>query len=182
MKFAKEHALLIAAEIPGQTWQCELSWLYSLTENSTRHLEIGTYAGRSLFVASHGMSTGEIYTVDSRKENDRGIPLRFLKEQTLVSISHCYEEIKIHQLEASSFEAAKIIEGNFDSIFIDGDHEYESVMIDILTWLPRLNAGGTICGHDYWPNHWGVMEAVNHAFGGKHITIPDTRIWAYKND
>lgn len=182
MRFSKDHALLIAAEIPGQTWPSELGWLYSSVENSTRHLEVGTYAGRSLFVASHGMSSGEIYTVDDRKEDVRGIPLQFLKEQTAVSIGHCYENVKINQVELTSFEASKVIIGNFDSIFIDGDHTYECVLIDILTWLPRLNKGGIICGHDYWPNHWGVMEAVNSVFGGKHKTIQDTRIWVYKNE
>lgn len=105
MKFSKDQTLLIAAEIPGQTWPSELGWLYSSVESSTRHLEIGTYAGRSLFVASHGMSSGEIYTVDDRKEDTRGIPLRFLKEQTAISIGHCYENIKVSQVELTSFEA-----------------------------------------------------------------------------
>ena len=37
--------------------------------------------------------------------------------------------------------------GNTDMVFIDGDHSYESVKEDIVTWLPKTNR--LICGHDY---------------------------------
>jgi predicted O-methyltransferase YrrM len=33
-------------------------------------------------------------------------------------------------------------------LFIDGDHSYEAVCTDLRTWLPSLQAGGTLAMHD----------------------------------
>jgi len=55
-----------------------------------------------------------------------------------------------------------------DFIFIDADHRYEAVKLDVESWLPHLNGSGIICGHDY--NHYfpGVKEAVSEVFGENH--------------
>lgn len=51
-------------------------------------------------------------------------------------------------------------------VFIDGDHTYEGVRDDIIAWLPKVEKGGWIGGHDYdnLPNHPGVKKAVDEAF------------------
>ncbi len=37
-------------------------------------------------------------------------------------------------------------------IYIDGDHEYESVLFDLRLWMRQLAAGGVLIGDDYsWP-------------------------------
>jgi hypothetical protein len=46
-----------------------------------------------------------------------------------------------------------------DVVYIDGDHEYESVVMDLRMWLERLSETGALIGDDYgWP---GVRRAVN---------------------
>ena len=40
-------------------------------------------------------------------------------------------------------------EGSLDFVFIDGDHSYEGVKLDILNFLPKVRPGGLIAGHDY---------------------------------
>lgn len=87
----------------------------------------------------------------------------------------------------------------FDFVYIDGDHEYDSVIEDILAWYPLVRSGGIIAGHDYvkdgWHRHgdainghetrsaagepaslFGVMKAVNEFFRPDEIvlTSPDT--------
>jgi predicted O-methyltransferase YrrM len=43
-------------------------------------------------------------------------------------------------------------------IYIDGDHEYESVILDLRAWLPLLAPGGVLIGDDFgWP---GVRRAA----------------------
>lgn len=45
-----------------------------------------------------------------------------------------------------------------DIVYIDGDHEYESVRFDLALWLDVLAPGGVLIGDDYdWP---GVRRAV----------------------
>jgi len=53
---------------------------------------------------------------------------------------------------------------DFDFVFIDAAHDYESVRDDIRRWLPMVKTGGWLCGHDY-PNFPGVVRAVDEAFG-----------------
>ncbi|HEY0185520.1 MAG TPA: CmcI family methyltransferase, partial [Rhodopila sp.] len=45
-----------------------------------------------------------------------------------------------------------------DFVYIDGDHEYESVIFDLRAWLQLVSDGGVLLGDDYeWP---GVRRAV----------------------
>lgn len=177
MKYSIDQATIIACEIPGQTWPRELQWIYNAVASSKRHLEIGVYAGRSLFMATHGMESGEAIGVDARMPCPRGVPTNLLSSITSVSVRHCNPSVQTSVITATSQAASNKINGTFDSIFIDACHEYESVVKDIQLWLPRLNPRGIIFGHDYWANHWGVMEAVNLTLLGRHRTVDDTRLW-----
>jgi predicted O-methyltransferase YrrM len=48
----------------------------------------------------------------------------------------------------------------YDMVFIDGDHEYDSVVRDITVWKAMLQQGGLMCGHD--SQHTPVMDAVKY--------------------
>ena len=37
----------------------------------------------------------------------------------------------------------------FDFVYIDGDHEYDSVLDDLTMWHPLVKKGGILAGHDY---------------------------------
>jgi hypothetical protein len=63
-----------------------------------------------------------------------------------------------------STEASKEVE-SADMVFIDGDHSYESVKEDILTWLPKTKK--MICGHDYSMTYPGVIQAADEIFGDR---------------
>jgi len=59
-------------------------------------------------------------------------------------------------------EAAKEFEDeSLDFVYIDGDHVFDSVMVDIITWSRKVRPGGIVSGHDFFP-FWsaGVMDAV----------------------
>ena len=62
-------------------------------------------------------------------------------------------------------EAARLFEDeSLDAVFIDADHSYEAVKLDIQNWMPKVRKGGILAGHDYnsaWP---GVVRAVNEIF------------------
>jgi hypothetical protein len=49
-----------------------------------------------------------------------------------------------------SVEAAKQFEdGYFDFVYIDANHNYDSVTADLEAWYPKVRKGGMIAGHDY---------------------------------
>ena len=80
-------------------------------------------------------------------------------------------------LAVHSDTAAKILDGLFDFVFIDGDHSYEQCRKDILNYMRFLKPGGLISGHNYdtGPNsaHPGVHKSVNEIFGDKVKLQPD---------
>ena len=55
-----------------------------------------------------------------------------------------------------------------DMVFLDADHSYEGVKEDMHEWMPKVNPGGWLGGHDYGEAppginvgmKFGVTEAV----------------------
>ena len=59
---------------------------------------------------------------------------------------------------ATSEEASKLIEDHsLDFVYIDGNHFYPAVKMDIDLWWPKIKDGGVIGGHDYYD----VDQSVN---------------------
>ncbi|MEQ9409404.1 MAG: class I SAM-dependent methyltransferase [Fuerstiella sp.] len=66
---------------------------------------------------------------------------------------------KMHILEGNSQEPAivnrarRYLSGRkFDFLFIDGDHEYDGVLEDLIQWYPLVKPGGLIAFHDIVPD------------------------------
>jgi hypothetical protein len=50
-----------------------------------------------------------------------------------------------------------------DFVFIDGNHDFDYVMEDIIGWSRKVKHGGIVSGHDYYEFHnSGVIEAVDY--------------------
>ena len=89
---------------------------------------------------------------------------------------------KITVLEMKSEEAAPLVEDDsVDMVFIDGDHRYEAVVLDIKLWLPKVRNGGVMSGHDIdnLPRFPGVRPAVEEAFDDA-FQIGDDWTWWLK--
>jgi len=49
-----------------------------------------------------------------------------------------------------------------DLLFIDGDHSYEQVMLDLEDWVPKVKQGGMVLCHDAdAPSFPGVRKAID---------------------
>ncbi len=61
---------------------------------------------------------------------------------------------------------------SFDYVYVDADHTYEGVMLDLAAWYPLVKVGGVFGGHDY-ANHTcpGVAQAVDEFFGKLSIIL-----------
>lgn len=69
---------------------------------------------------------------------------------------------------------------SFDFVFIDGNHIYSYVYVDIKSWLPLVKRGGIIAGHDYVDKrNYGVIRAVNELLPDHKIN-KKAKVWWYQ--
>ena len=55
---------------------------------------------------------------------------------------------RVRDAVLTSAEAARVLDGPVELLFIDGDHSYEAVRLDAALWLPKLVEGGIVMFHD----------------------------------
>lgn len=67
----------------------------------------------------------------------------------------------IEMREYSETAASKVADYSLDFVFIDAQHDYDSVKCDIALWGPKVRPGGLLTGHDYAPKFPGVIKAVD---------------------
>lgn len=77
-----------------------------------------------------------------------------------LSIFHDTQQIR----EKSSEAHKRFFPNELDFCYIDGPHDYESVMSDLRDYFPLVRPGGIIGGHDY--SFEGVRRAVRDFFYG----------------
>jgi hypothetical protein len=63
-----------------------------------------------------------------------------------------------HIKKPSAHAADEIPKNSLDFVYIDADHSFENVMIDLILWAQRVRLGGIVSGHDY---KLGVKDAVD---------------------
>lgn len=75
-------------------------------------------------------------------------------------------------IKKTSVEAAKCVpEKSLDFVYIDASHDFDSVMIDLIVWSPKVKQYGIVAGHDYMPyGGFGVITAVDSYTRAHHIT------------
>lgn len=101
----------------------------------------------------------------------------FKQASKLLKSSNC-EIIKKTSSEAvSSFDNESI-----DFVYIDGSHEFDYVMTDIIEWTRKVRKGGIVAGHDYCKNYEDVKTAVNtyadiHGIETVFLTDEKTPSW-----
>ena len=129
--------------------------------------EVGVFAGKSLCsIGPEAKRRGiRMYAVDSWGVYE-GCDMRKAYADFLDAI-HRFGIADAVQICAgdSAVMANSFANGMFDLIFIDADHHYDAVRLDIQLWTPKLKLGGWIGGHDYLEPMWpGVTRAVDEIF------------------
>jgi len=152
-------------------------------------VELGTwkghsisYLGKKLLEQSYDF---ELYGVDLF--NDSYIHTKEGNSHLESQMKYIYDVYNQNLIDAGVREVIKDIKGNtwevasqfgdnsVDFVFIDADHNYESVKKDILSWLPKMKKGGIMSGHDYFNNTCGVKQAVDEIF--PNVVIGTNNIW-----
>ena len=152
--------------------------------------EIGVLGGRHSRLMLKNVPGLKLFCIDPWVAFNR------MSEEKIAKIyKRCQERLKdydVEYLRMTSMEAIeKIPDRSLDFIYIDGLHEFDSIMMDLIHWTNKVRPGGIVAGHDYFANYqMGVMEAVNtytrtHNIFDWYITTADeypSFFWVQKEE
>jgi len=154
------------AHIWGWMNPAELEWLRSTAATMDSAVEVGSLRGRSAFALLTGCP-GPVYCVDPWDDAR--------SESRPAFEENCGHFPNLVMIQGYSPAAAAEVP-DVDFVFIDGAHDYASVVADLDAWTPK--ARRLISGHDYYDTDaWSVRTAVDQRFGGRVELVPGTAIW-----
>lgn len=140
------------------------------TSSPLRFVEIGSFAGSSLFLTCQALQrmTSQI----------QGFAIEPGGHPQFYEVIQHLESVITH-LQMFSYRAAPQLKQIFEQehhfpcfMFIDGDHSYEGVRQDILDYFPLLEPGGIMVFHDYLPPlNEKNQEAILFHHGGNEPGI-----------
>lgn len=134
-------------------------------------IEIGSYAGESTEMFATNFK--KVISIDPFL-NDYDINDLTCEYMELTEVYKIFEQRMSkhknfeHIKKTSDDTVNDLKDVKVDLIYIDGLHTYEQVKKDIENYLPLINDGGFICGHDYHSVWQGVVDAIHEKLG-----IPD---------
>lgn len=148
-----------------------VDFILSENPNAERWMEIGSFIGESSSVFLSFDKIKRLDCVDIWLMSEQKLKKKFQRE---IEKSRCF----VHRRDSSEF-ANDIQDASVDVVYIDGDHSYVKVNSDIVSYYPKLKAGGYLCGHDYHKGYPGVIKAVDDfaAEKKKSIKIFDDTSW-----
>jgi len=197
MKTPAELTKQAAWQIPGWCWPRELDTLHRLAEevNSKCHIEVGVFCGKSLWATANAMTSNSTLHLIDPMEHEWGIhhlpgfglPSNEWATEVLEATLRALHkkrpdlEFKFHKMAGLTAATLLFKDGvKADTIYIDAGHRREDAEGDILAFLPLLNPGGRMYGHDYWSCDPGVMDAVQECFKDDFYVVENTRIWVHE--
>lgn len=169
-----------ALTIPDLRWptEAELAWLASRASERKIIVEVGCYVGRTTRALKDNTEGLVIVVDDFYGPRDIEIPEEERKDiyfKFLQNTGGGVETIRADHAE-HVFINKCLAPLTPDMIFIDGAHDYDSVVRDITYWRSKLAPGGLLCGHDWdWQT---VKDAVVDTLGIDNVgTVPGTNLW-----
>lgn len=94
-----------------------------------------------------------------------------------------FKDNRVTHIRDFSLNVVKSFKNNsVDIIFIDANHTKEMVYKDIISWCPKVKAGGILAGHDYRKNTKRVKGAVDQFVDetGVVVDIKSDAVWVIK--
>jgi hypothetical protein len=125
-------------------------------------VEIGTQRGQFAAILCTANPKLHLTCVDpwlGYIEQPNGEKMAAYYEEALKALS----PFNVTIMRKGSMEAVpEIPDRSLDFVYVDGNHQFDPVMLDLIHWAPKVRPGGIVAGHDYHPFHGpGVMTAVN---------------------
>lgn len=166
-------------------WACLYYGLFSkvINDNGYKNVaEIGAGFGTHAKEIMDNTSIQKLYIIDpvAPYDDDMGNNIASMEGTTdnnfdefydlvnsgLADYTDLYTWIRKTSVDVTNTEIA---DNKLDCIFIDGDHSYDAVKLDLDFSWKKVKSGGKIMGDDYWMT--SVSQAVNEFAEDKGITL-----------
>lgn len=143
--------------------------------------EIGSFEGISTLLFANCVHT--VYSIDCY---DYKVPLtgripehdQLFVDAERMFISRTKDIPNIIKIKKTSIEAAKDFpDQSLDAVYIDAEHDEESVRSDIRAWRPKIKRGGFLCGHDFILPHLKRILVEEEGFDTRMITVASDTSW-----
>jgi predicted O-methyltransferase YrrM len=135
-------------------------------------LEIGTFRGGTLFVIAR-LSQPDATLVSLDLPNSRfGALVRKFQQPLFKNFTRGRQRLFLlrgdSHTEHLRSRVEKVLSGELDLLFIDGDHSYEGVKADFEMYSPFVRQGGMVAFHDiaHAREDYGVKRFWNEIKGG----------------
>jgi len=152
--------------------------------NKNTHLktgvEVGVAGGQNIkHILENCPHIVKLYGIDSYSQDSFDMThIDIIKE--FGSFEELFKEVKLmlsqfgdrtQLIKKTSSDAVKeFSDESLDFIFLDANHEFDSVYTDISNWFPKIKKRGIFMGHDWdHGNFPGVTKAVKKYFANKKI-------------
>lgn len=148
----------IVSRVPGWLSPIEGRLLHDLASRASAEgsiVEIGSWQGRSTIWLAAGAMSGRgarVIAIDPHRDSrlhatDENTELALRRNLDAAGLSD-----QVEVVVGTSREAAREWTRPISLLWIDGDHEYESVKEDFLLWEQHVVEGGVVALHDtlYW--------------------------------
>jgi predicted O-methyltransferase YrrM len=158
---------------------------YYLGDNGLQLVEVGSYCGESGGIIASTFPNSILNCVDPWEKYTEEGSTYDLNEQELIlkeaerifdSTTGTFPNVRKNKMP--SIKYAESLESNsIDFIYIDGNHQYSSVIEDLTMWHEKVKVGGVIAGHDFgWAS---VSRAIYEFFDRPPVSVFGDGSWFY---
>lgn len=146
---------------------CDLAARVIASRKPLRVVGVDTFLGSPEHFAADGLT-------DTAGRPFRELPPGVLAQATLTNLARLDLLSVTTLIVADSYRASRLIPAAW-AVFLDADHSEAAVAADIAAWLPKVQPGGWLCGHDYG-TYPGVAAAVDELLPGRTI-VGKSWVW-----
>jgi len=118
--------------------------------------EVGVQSGRNAKVMFDLIPDLKLYLVDPYKNHDYSSykwDEAFMRRTRRRTHRRLSGRNTVYMDQFSEDAVREIPYNSLDFVYIDGDHSYDYVMMDVILWGRKIRKGGIISGHDYYYNN-----------------------------
>jgi len=150
-------------------------YMFELGKRCNCAAEIGTWKGLSASIVGLGMlegnNNGKYYCIDTFESSNTELD----DENTWEEFNKVINDLNLNNIlipvvgYSYNPKVWSQIPNGLDFVYIDGDHEPESILQDTVLYVPKVKTGGLIIYHDHtWDQ---IQTAVKQAIKWKIITL-----------